>query len=194
MLILAFCQDSPLASEGRRGRFAPHMRHLGSVMQRIRVAAPLATADDAVVSEGDRLVASVFVLESASLGAASDLMAADPYTSPDVWQCVSLFTVNDESGQWLSAPGPSPRSALCGTLARGWRRELCRHGTLSRAPRTAEIVRRPNSRAFLAVGVLLHRRLPRRGAIDVCPRPGVGHSNDGGLLANPNSPVKRCSP
>jgi uncharacterized protein YciI len=107
MLILAFCQDSPLAREGRSGRFVPHMRHLVSVMQCIRVAAPLATADDAVVSEGDRLVASVFVLESASLGAASDLMAADPYTSPDVWQCVSLFTVNDESGQWLSAPEQS---------------------------------------------------------------------------------------
>jgi hypothetical protein len=86
------------------------MQYLGSVMQRIRVAAPLATADNAVVSEGDRLVASVFVLECASLEAASELMAADPYTSPDVWQCVSLFTVNDESGQWLSAPGKSAAS------------------------------------------------------------------------------------
>lgn len=107
MLILAFCQDSPLAREGRKRQFAPHMQYLGSVMQSIRLAAPLATADVAVVSDGVGLVASVFVLESANLEAASDLMAADPYTSHDIWRCVSLFTVSDESGKWLSAPGQS---------------------------------------------------------------------------------------
>jgi uncharacterized protein YciI len=113
MLTVAFCRDSPLAREGRKQQFAPHMQHLRSVMQDIRLAAPLATADGAAISDDDRLVASVFVIESPSLESASDLMAADPYTSQDVWRCVSLFTVSDEFGQWLSAPG---QAAIPGRL------------------------------------------------------------------------------
>jgi hypothetical protein len=81
------------------------MKHLGSVMQSIRLAAPLATADGAAASGDDSLVASVFVIECNSLEAASGLMAADPYTSQDIWRCVSLYRVTGESGTWLSAPG-----------------------------------------------------------------------------------------
>jgi len=109
MLIFAFCQDSPLAGERRKLHFAPHMAYLRSVMSGIRLAAPLATADGAVVSEGDRLIASLFVLEYPSLEAASDSMAADPYTSQDIWRCVSLFTVSDARGQWLSGAGGTGR-------------------------------------------------------------------------------------
>lgn len=109
MLIFAYCQDSPLAGERRKAHFAPHMAYLRSVMSGIRLAAPLATADGAVVSQGDRLIASLFVLEYPSLEAASDSMAADPYTSQDIWRCVSLFTVSDARGRWLSNPGGAGR-------------------------------------------------------------------------------------
>ena len=109
MLIFAFCQDSPLAGERRKLHFAPHMEYLRSVMSGIRLAAPLATADGAVVSAGDRLIASLFVLEYPSLEAASDSMAADPYTSQDIWRCVSLFTVSDARGEWLSGTAGTGR-------------------------------------------------------------------------------------
>jgi uncharacterized protein YciI len=109
MLIFAFCQDSPLAGERRKLHFAAHMDYLRSVMPGIRLAAPLATADGAVVSQGERLIASLFVLEYPSLEAASDSMAADPYTSQDIWRCVSLFTVSDARGTWHSEPGAAKR-------------------------------------------------------------------------------------
>jgi uncharacterized protein YciI len=109
MLIFAFCQDSPLAGERRKVHFAPHMEYLRSVMPSIRLAAPLATADGAVVAEGDRLIASLFVLEYPSLEAASDSMAADPYTSQDIWRCVSLFSVSAARGRWLSGSGGAGR-------------------------------------------------------------------------------------
>jgi uncharacterized protein YciI len=105
MLTIAFCQDSPRARQERQRQFAPHIQHLRNIMPGIRLAAPLATADGAAISDDDSLVASVFVLEAATVQFAEDLMRADPYTEHDVWRCISLFTADDVYGEWLSAGG-----------------------------------------------------------------------------------------
>ncbi len=105
MLTIVFCKDSEHAREKRSQHFAPHMEHLRGVMSDIRLAAPLATADGAAISNDDRLVASVFAIELESVLAASGLMQSDPYMSHGVWQWASLYAANNQYGEWLSTVG-----------------------------------------------------------------------------------------
>jgi uncharacterized protein YciI len=105
MLTIAFCQDSPGARHQRPRYFKPHMEHLRGVMKSIRLAAPLATADGAAISDDDRLVASVFAIDLETVAAASDLMAADPYMSQRVWSSAALYVVEQQRGLWLSTGG-----------------------------------------------------------------------------------------
>jgi uncharacterized protein YciI len=114
MLTIAFCQDSPLARKERQRQFAPHIQHLHSIMPSIRLAAPLATADGAAISDDDRLVASVFALETTTYLSAKELMSADPYCAQRTWSCVSLFTPTEQYGEWLapSVSGKSPQGGV----------------------------------------------------------------------------------
>jgi len=103
MITIAFCSDSKLAREQRLTSFAPHMQHLRMVMKDIRLAAPLATADGAAIKDDDRLVASVFALETAD---PKQLMRRDPYTEEGVWESVALFEADDLFGEWRGQRAP----------------------------------------------------------------------------------------
>jgi uncharacterized protein YciI len=108
MLTVAFCHDSAKARTERQRWFDPHVQHLRRVMSRIQLAAPLATADGATISNGDILQASVFALESPDFPSARELMHADPYMQQGVWESIDFFDVIDSYGSWAAAPGPIP--------------------------------------------------------------------------------------
>jgi uncharacterized protein YciI len=108
MLTVAFCHDSAKARTERQRWFDPHVQHLRCVMSRIQLAAPLATADGAAISNGDILQASVFALESRDFSSAHELMIADPYMQQGVWESIDVFDVSDSYGSWAAAPAPIP--------------------------------------------------------------------------------------
>lgn len=100
MLVLAFCQDSRAARLDRPRLLDPHLEYLRTVMSSIRLAAPLATADGAAISDDDRLMGSMFAIEAPSPAAAREIMGLDPYTKGGVWSSVALFNVAECYGEW----------------------------------------------------------------------------------------------
>jgi uncharacterized protein YciI len=111
MLVLAFCRDSRAARIDRPRLLDPHLEYLRTVMSSIRLAAPLATADGAAISDDDRLMGSMFAIEAPSPAAAREIIGLDPYTKGGVWSSVVLFNVVECYGEWTEGtryPG-SPR-------------------------------------------------------------------------------------
>ena len=100
MLVLAFCQDSRAARMDRPRLLDPHLEYLRTVMSSIRLAAPLATADGAAISDDDRLMGSIFAIEAPSPAAAREIMGLDPYTKGGVWSSVVFFNVVERYGEW----------------------------------------------------------------------------------------------
>jgi hypothetical protein len=71
-------------------------------MPRIRLAAPLATADGAPLQGDDRLVASTIILEVETIDQAVQLMREDPYVSAGVWSGVDVMECRELSGVWIA--------------------------------------------------------------------------------------------
>ena len=110
MIILAYCEDSADGRERRETALGPHMAHLRGVIDRIGLAAPLATADGAAMSGDDRLVASLFAIRTDDPQVAKAVMAADPYFIDGVWRRIDFYRTGPLSGIWIDRAAPSAAS------------------------------------------------------------------------------------
>ncbi len=100
MPIIVHCQDGADALRLRQEGFEAHSHHMLGLIERLRFAAPLASADGAEVVGDERLAGSLLVFADDDVAAARKAVAQDPYMQSGAWRQADLYRTQTLFGAW----------------------------------------------------------------------------------------------
>lgn len=83
MLVLLTCRDKPDSNALRLATRAAHLEYVLASGAMVKIAGPIVSDD------GERMIGSFFVLDVASLQAAKDFSAKDPYAKAGLFASVT---------------------------------------------------------------------------------------------------------
>jgi uncharacterized protein len=79
MLFMLFCEDKPDSQALRLATREAHLNFIAGHAQKVRLAGPMLSNDS------ERMLGSLFIVETEDLAAARTLHEADPYTTAGLW-------------------------------------------------------------------------------------------------------------
>ncbi|ABI76203.1 YCII domain protein [Hyphomonas neptunium ATCC 15444] len=94
-LYTIFCRDRPGSRPVRMAQLSRHLSHIETVMDRIKLAAPL--RDDA----GEAFTGALLVITASSIADARAFIEADPYYQAGIWDTVEIDRLGMSAGEWV---------------------------------------------------------------------------------------------
>lgn len=88
-----YCIDNPAHADERDARLADHLAHVEAHLDAYMLAGPLHSED------GENVIGSLFILQTADLAAAQRVMAADPYIAGRLYASVRVAPFVGAVGQ-----------------------------------------------------------------------------------------------
>ncbi len=84
MFFVIYCRDKPNAQSVRAENRPAHLKYVDDSGEMVKLGGPMLCED------GANLVGSMLIIEAATLGAAQDWAAADPYAKAGLFETVSI--------------------------------------------------------------------------------------------------------
>lgn len=94
-LYAIFCRDKPGSKPVRMAHLSSHLSHIETVMDRIKLAAPL--RDDA----GEAFTGALLIITASSSADARAFIEADPYYHAGIWDSVEIDKLGTSAGEWV---------------------------------------------------------------------------------------------
>ncbi len=89
------CRDKPGSKSIRMEKLAEHLAHVTSVIDRIKIAAPLRDEGE------EEFTGSLLVVTANDLADAHAFLEADPYFKAGIWREVVIDRLGFAAGEWV---------------------------------------------------------------------------------------------
>lgn len=89
------CRDKAGSKSMRMEKLAEHLAHIESVIDRVKIAAPLRDEDE------QEFTGSLLVVTATDLADAHLFLEADPYFKAGIWQDVVIDKLGFAAGDWV---------------------------------------------------------------------------------------------
>ena len=94
-LYVIVCRDVDESKAGRMDKLTEHLAHVKSVVNRIKIAAPLRDDDEL------EFTGSLLVLTAMSIEDAQSFIEADPYFAANIWRDITIDKLGTAAGDWV---------------------------------------------------------------------------------------------